>query len=111
MPPLGCVTGQGGTSSDHAGNQKERQMEDGQQHCEVRIIGRLAQIQSYLNKSQTKYFEAADSALEELIFGKHRAEDVLRPFLMEGACSYIFFRMIVWAVQPNVSECELLSGN
>ena len=72
--------------------------------------GRLAQIQSDLNTSQLNYFEATDSALEELICGRHRAGDVLRPSLTEAVCSCIFFRMIVWAVQPNFSECEPLSG-
>ena len=38
--------------------------------------GRLAQIQSDLNKSQLNYFVATDLALEELIFGRHRAGDV-----------------------------------
>ena len=46
--------------------------------------GRLAQIHSDLNKSQLNYFEATDLALEELIFGRHRAGDVLRPSLMEA---------------------------
>ena len=49
--------------------------------------GRLAQIQSDLNKSQPTCFEATDLALEELIFWRHRFEDVLRPSLMVAASS------------------------
>ena len=49
--------------------------------------GRLAQIQSDLTKSQLTYFEATDLALEDLIFGKHSADDVLRPSLMVVASS------------------------
>ena len=49
--------------------------------------GRLAQIQSDLNERQLNYFDATDSALEELIFGRHRAGDVLRHSLTEAFCS------------------------
>ena len=49
--------------------------------------GRLAQIQSDLNKSQLNYFEATDLALQELIFGRHRAGDVLR--LSDGGCLFL----------------------
>ena len=48
------------------------------QHRTIEKSGRLAQIQSDLSKSQLTYFEATAFALEELIFGRHRAEDVLR---------------------------------
>ena len=41
--------------------------------------GRLAQTQSDLNKSQLNYIGATDSALQELIFGRHRAGDVYDP--------------------------------
>ena len=38
-------------------------------------------MQSDLSKSQLTYFEATDLVLEELIFGRHQVEDVLRPSL------------------------------
>ena len=41
-------------------------------------FGRQAQIQSDLDKSQLTYFGATDLALEELICGRHRVEEVLR---------------------------------
>ena len=66
--------------------------------------GKLAQIQSDLTKSQLTYFEATDLALETPSRGR------LRPSLMVVASSWIFFRMIVWAVQPRDSECEPRSG-
>ena len=49
--------------------------------------GRLAQIQSDPNTSQLTYFKATDLTLEELIFGRHRVADVLRPSLMVPASS------------------------
>ena len=66
--------------------------------------GILAQIQSDLNKSQLTYFEATGLALQELIFWETQA-DGGRLFLN------LFFRMIVWAVQPKGSECGPLSGS
>ena len=65
VPPLGCITGQSRTSPHHAGDQKTVQAEVRQLHCTIRKSGRLAQIQSDLNKSQLNYFQATDLALEE----------------------------------------------
>ena len=55
VPPFGCVTGPSRTSPHHAGDQKTVKAEVRQQLCTIRKSGRLAQIQSDLNKSQLAY--------------------------------------------------------
>ena len=63
-----------GASLDKAGQHRTM--------LEIKKRGRWkSQIQSDLSKSQLTHFEATDLALEELIFGRHRVEDVLRPSL------------------------------
>ena len=65
---------------------KTGNLEVRQQPCPTRkICEDWAQIQSDLNKGQLTYFEATDLAFEELIFGRDRVEDVLRPSLMVPA--------------------------
>ena len=87
VPPFWSVAGQSGTAPHNAGDQKTRMVEVRQQHCPVRKIWKTGTVQSDLSKSQLTYFEARDLALEELLFRRHRVEDVLRPSLTVAASS------------------------
>ena len=87
MPPLGCVTGQGETSSDHVGNQKERQMEDGQQHCAVREIGETGSNPVRSEQKPTKLHRSHRLSSPGAYLWQTSSWGRLRPSLTEAVCS------------------------
>ena len=81
-PPLGRIAGHskaGGHRTMLEIKKKRRRWNSDSSNARYEKAGMLAQIQSDLNKSQLAHFEATDSALEELIFGKHSVEAIPRP--------------------------------
>ena len=63
--------------------------------------GRLAQIQSDLNRSQVTYVEATDLALEELIFGRHESRTFYDPLWWWSPLPESFFE---WSCGPCSPE-------